>query len=67
MSVLLELLLCYLWLLLLYLLFDVGLARSEALRSPEGGALRAKRRARPTSRPRRRNPARHRLLQTLVL
>jgi hypothetical protein len=28
---------------------SVGLARSAALRSPEGGALRAKRRARPTT------------------
>jgi hypothetical protein len=29
-------------------LFIVGLACSEALRSPKGGAFRAKRRARPT-------------------
>src|SRR5271157_3567596 len=31
------------------LVFAVGLARSEALRSPKGGAFRAKRRARPTA------------------
>ena len=36
--------------LLFSLSFVVGLARSEALRSPEGGAFRAKRRARPTTR-----------------
>src|SRR6202521_890479 len=31
------------------LFFVVGLARSVALRSPKGGAVRAKRRARPTT------------------
>src|SRR5580658_5590644 len=33
----------------LWCLWIAGLARSEALRSPKGGALRAKRRARPAT------------------
>jgi len=37
-------------------LLVAGLARSEALRSPKGGALRAKRRARPTTVASRRRP-----------
>jgi len=38
-----------LWFLSLFFYLVVGLARSGALRSPQGGALRAKRRARPTT------------------
>jgi hypothetical protein len=56
MLVLLELFLFYLQLLLLSLPFDVGLALRGALRSPKGEAIRAQRRARPTSRPDRQVP-----------
>src|SRR5260370_41367305 len=45
----------FLFLVLLFVV--VGLARSAALRSPQGGALRAKRRARPTAVAPRRPPA----------
>src|SRR5712692_1023643 len=40
---------CFWFLLFSFLFFVVGLARSVALRSPKGGAFRAKRRARPTT------------------